>query len=84
MHRSDLQIHHEASPKLRCDLAVDLLHLPDGLRAEAPEGVGRNLLQTAVLLDVPEQKEHRYQQAGGPKMAVFHCLSSLSCVCVCV
>lgn len=33
-----------------------LLHLPDGLSAEAPEGVGRNPLDVAVLLEVPEQQ----------------------------
>lgn len=32
-----------------------LLHLPDGLSAEASEGVGRDALDVAVLLDVPEQ-----------------------------
>lgn len=38
------------------------LHLPDGLSAEASEGVGRDSLDTAVLLDVPAQ--HRQTKAG--------------------
>lgn len=37
----------------------NVLHLPDGLSAEASEGVGRDALDVAVLLDVPEQHAQR-------------------------
>lgn len=42
----------------------NLLHLPDGLGAEASEGVGRDALDVAVLLDVPEQHTHRRKING--------------------
>lgn len=45
------------------------LHVPDGLRAEASEGVGRDSLHAAVLLDVPEQHRQRH---SGCKDVVHH------------
>lgn len=44
-----------------------LLHLPDGLRAEASEGVGRDALDEAVLLDVPEQQITVEAAVQGPR-----------------
>lgn len=35
----------------------NLLHLPDSLSAEASEGIGRDSLDVAVLLEVPEHRQ---------------------------
>lgn len=51
-----------------------LLHLPDGLSAEASEGVSRDALDVAVLLDVPEQRRHREDQR---LQAGFHSYRSI-------
>lgn len=49
--------------------ATTRLHVPDGLRAQASEGVGRDALHVAVLLDVPEQ--HRQRHTTWPATARF-------------
>lgn len=63
----------------------NLLHLPDGLSAEASEGVGRDALDVAVFLQVPEQhidrNKHMFNQDRASERTIegssscFHLLS---------